>query len=642
MEMFTPTLDWGDEFWASLRWLVQAWTIAAIATFVICVLIAKYTTWGRQFWRITGDYFTGAESVRVWLWLGAILLLVLLGVRLQVLLSFQSNDMLTSFQVVASGVGGGNEEVKNSGAQGFWMSIGIFCILAAIYIARLLLDMFLVQRFCLAWRAWLTDRMTGDWLDGKAYYRARFIDDKIDNPDQRIQNDIDIFTAGNGPLPNVPYYYSQNTLLFGAIDAIASMISFTAILWNLSGPMMLPIINYELPRAMFWIGIVFVLVVSAVAFWIGRPIIWLSFRNEKFNAAFRYALVRLRDASEAVAFYRGEAAERSGLRKLFAPVVSNYKRYVARSLGFNGWNWSMSQVIVPLPYLLQFPRFFNGEIMLGAMNQSASAFGEIQNGLSWFRNAYDMFAGYRAAIIRLHGLVVANEEGRALPEITTTPCVDGTVQFTNVEVRTPDGKRLINPLDVRLEVGDTLVVTGPSGVGKTTLLRSLAELWPFTSGTLTRPCGPNETMFLSQLPYVPLGDLRTVVSYPSESGSIDDRTLNYTLEKVALSHLKGRLDEVQDWAKVLSPGEQQRIAFARILLTKPKAAFLDESTSALDEGLEYLLYNLVRTELPDTILVSVSHRKTVEQHHTHELTLLGDGEWRFGRVEGEEKEPAPV
>jgi putative ATP-binding cassette transporter len=544
--------------------------------------------------------------------------------------------------VVASGVGAGNDEVKNSGAHGFWMSIGIFCILAAVYIARLLLDMFLVQRFCLAWRAWLTDRMTGDWLHGKAYYRARFIDDKIDNPDQRIQNDIDIFTAGNGPLPNVPYYYSQNTLLFGAIDAVASMISFTAILWNLSGPMTLPLIGYELPRAMFWIGIVFVFVVSVVAFWIGRPIIWLSFRNEKFNAAFRYALVRLRDASEAVAFYRGEAAERSGLRKLFAPVVSNYKRYVARSLGFNGWNWSMSQVIVPLPYLLQFPRFFNGEIMLGAMNQSASAFGEIQNGLSWFRNAYDMFAGYRAAIIRLHGLVVANEEGRALPEITTTPCVDGTVEFTNVEVRTPDGKRLINPLDVRLEVGDTLVVTGPSGVGKTTLLRSLAELWPFTSGTLTRPCGPNETMFLSQLPYVPLGDLRTVVSYPNESGSIDDRTLNATLDKVALPHLKGRLDEVQDWAKVLSPGEQQRIAFARILLTKPKAAFLDESTPALDEGLEYLLYNLVRTELPDTILVSVSHRKTVEQHHTHELALLGDGEWRFGRVEGEEKEPAPV
>ena len=199
-------------------------------------------------------------------------------------------------------------------------------------------------------------------------------------------------------------------------------------------------------------------------------------------------------------------------------------------------------------------------------------------------------------------------------------------------MRTPDGKQLVKPLDLRLEVGDTLVVTGKSGTGKTTLLRSLAELWPFTTGTLTRPCGPNETMFLSQLPYVPLGDLRAVVSYPNEEGTIDDETLTSMLEKVALPHLVSRLDEVLDWAKVLSPGEQQRIAFARILLTKPKAAFLDEATSALDEGLEYLLYNLVRTELPDTILVSVSHRSTVEQHHTHELELLGDGEWRLGRV----------
>ncbi len=262
----------------------------------------------------------------------------------------------------------GDDTVKRSGRDGFCGSMLIFCILATLFISRLMLDMFMVQRFCLAWRAWLTDRLTGDWLDGKAYYRARFIDDKIDNPDQRIQNDIDIFTANNGPLPNVPTYYSKNTLLFGAVDAVVSMISFTAILWNLSGPLTMPIIGYELPRAMFWIGIVFVLFASVIAFWIGRPIIWLSFNNEKYNAAFRYALVRLRDASEAVAFYRGEVAERTGLRKLFAPVVSNYKRYVNRSIGFNGWNWSMGQAIVPLPYLLQFPRFYSGEITLGAMH----------------------------------------------------------------------------------------------------------------------------------------------------------------------------------------------------------------------------------------------------------------------------------
>ncbi len=290
--------------------------------------------------------------------------------------------------------------------------------------------------------------------------------------------------------------------------------------------------------------------------------------------------------------------------------------------------------------MLQFKRFYDGQIQLGDITQTASAFGSIEQGLSFFRNAYDQFAGYRAAIIRLHGLVVANEEGRALPQLTTTPCVDGTIQLHDVEVRTPDGKQLINPLDMRLEVGDTMVITGPSGSGKTTLLRSLAELWPFTSGTLTRPCGPNETMFLSQLPYVPLGDLRAVVTYPSKEGTIDDETLQGMLLKVALPHLVSRLDEVQDWAKVLSPGEQQRIAFARILLTKPKVVFLDESTSALDEGLEFLLYQLVRTELPDTILVSVSHRTTVEQHHTHELELVGDGEWRLGRVEGDE--PVPV
>jgi vitamin B12/bleomycin/antimicrobial peptide transport system ATP-binding/permease protein len=637
-DMFIPTLDWGNELWTSVVWIAKAWVIAAVATLVILVLIGLFTTWGKQFWRVTGPYFTGPSSIKVWLWLGVLLLSVIIGVRLDVLFSYQSNDMLSSFQSVASGIGSGDEAVKNSGKDGFFFSILVFSIMAVIHVARIMLDLFMMQRFMLAWRAWLTDRLTGDWLDGKAYYRARFIDDTIDNPDQRIQTDIDIFTAGVGPLPNTPNNTSAATLLFGAVSSITSMISFTAILWNLSGT--LPIFGFEIPRAMFWIGLGYVLVASIIAFWIGRPIIWLSFNNEKFNAAFRYALVRLRDASEAVAFYRGELAERTGLRRLFAPVVSNYKRYVNRMLGFYGWNLSISQIIVPLPYLLQFPRFVAGEIKLGAMSQSASAFGSIQDGLSFFRNAYDQFAGYRAAIIRLHGLVEANEAGRALPEVTTAACVDGAVELDDVEVRTPDGRQLIKPLDMRLEVGDTMVITGPSGSGKTTLLRSLAELWPFCSGTLTRPCGPNETMFLSQLPYVPLGDLRAVVTYPGKEGTIDDDTLKRMLVKVALPHLVDRLDEVLDWAKVLSPGEQQRIAFARILLTKPKVVFCDEATSALDEGLEFLLYQLVRTELPDTILVSVSHRATVEQHHTHELELLGDGEWRLGRVQGDE--PVPV
>ncbi|AWS43765.1 ABC transporter ATP-binding protein/permease [Streptosporangium sp. 'caverna'] len=641
MELFTPTLDWGSEVWASLVWIAIAWAIAAVCTLAVLVLLGLFTTWGRQFWRITGAYFTGPGSVKVWLSLSAMLLSVVTGVRLDVLFSYQGNDMLSSLQVAVQGIAVNNTAVKGSGEHGFWMSLWTFCVLASIHIARLLLDLFLLQRFVLAWRVWLTDRLTGDWLDGKAYYRSRFIDGTIDNPDQRIQSDVDVVTAGYGPLPNLPSNGgTSSTLLFGAISAVTSIVSFTAILWNLSGR--LSIFGVDIPRAMFWIGLVYVLIASVIAFWIGKPIIWLAFRNEKFNAAFRYALVRLRDASEAVAFYRGELAERSGLRRLFTPVVANYKRYLNRTIGFNAWNYSISQSIVPLPYLLQAPRLFAAEIRLGDLTQSASAFNEIQSGLSFFRNAYDAFAGYRAAIIRLHGLVIANEEARALPEVTTLPCVDGTVQLTAVEVRTPDGQQLIKPLDMRLEVGDTLVVTGPSGSGKTTLLRSLAELWPFTTGTLTRPCGPNETMFLSQLPYVPLGDLRAVVTYPSKEGTVDDETLRGTLRKVALSHLVDRLDEVQDWAKVLSPGEQQRIAFARILLTKPKVMFLDESTSALDENLEFVLYQLVRSELPDTIVVSVSHRSTVEQHHTHELELLGEGEWRFGPLGDDRPEPAPA
>lgn len=630
METFTPTLDWGNELGISLIWIAKGWAIAAVATMIALVLIRRFTVWGKQFWRVTRGYFVGRESVIVWVWLAGLLLSVIVGVRLSVLFSYQGNDMSTSFQVIASGLGSGDDAVRQSGGDGFWLSMLVFTILAAVNIALVMLDLYLAQRFMLRWRAWLTDQLTTNWLDGKAYYRARFIDATIDNPDQRIQADIDIFTAGVNSQPNRPNYGSESTLLFGAVSAIASMISFTAILWNLSGPVTLPFVGVELPRAMFVIGVVYIIFATVIAFWIGRPIIGLSFNNEKFNAAFRYALVRLRDSSEAVAFYRGELAERTGLRRRFAPVVSNYKKYVNRMTGFFGWNISITQAQELIPYVVQFQRFYSGEITLGALSQTAGAFRSILVGLSFFRNAYDDFAGYRAAIIRLYGLVVANDEGRELPTISVAPSSNGTVEFDNIEVRKPDGTQLINPIDLRLKAGDTLAITGVSGTGKTTLLRSLAQLWPYTTGTLRCPAGPNETMFLSQMPYVPLGDLRAVLSYPRSEGDIGDDELIAMLNKVALPHLAERLDEEHDWAKVLSPGEQQRVAFARILLTKPKVAFLDEATSALDVGLETMLYRMVRKDLPEAILVSVAHRGTVISHCDQELALLGGGEWRFG------------
>ena len=634
---FTESINWSTAPMDSLRWLAEAWVVSVVCLLVALVLLRYLTVWGRQYWRITGPYFTGRQAVRVWLMLGVLLLLVLFSVRLTVLFSFQGNDLYTALQKAFQGIAAHNELVKQSGIHGFWMSLLHFSVLAFIFIARVVLDIYLTQRFIIAWRIWLTDRLTDDWLDGRAYYRDLFIDKTIDNPDQRIQQDVDIFTAGVGGTPNIPSNATTTTLLFGAVNAVASVISFAAILWNLSGG--LTVFGFDLPRAMFWVVLVYVLVATIVAFWLGRPLIWLSFNNEKLNAAFRYALVRLRDAAEAVGFYRGERVERAQLWRRFTPIIDNYRRFVRRTIIFNGWNWSMSQLIVPLPWIIQAPRLFAGRIDFGDVGQTATAFGNIQDSLSFFRNNYDAFAAFRAAIIRLHGLVDANARGRALPAVLVKPSEEATVELRDVEVRTPDGDRLIDPLDVQLDHGDSLVITGRSGAGKTTLLRSLAELWPYASGTLCRPDGDNATMFLSQLPYVPLGSLRTVVCYPNSPDDVSDYELRDVLTKVALAPLIGRLDEEQDWAKVLSPGEQQRVAFARILLTKPQAVFLDESTSALDEGLEFALYQLLRSELPDCVVVSVSHRHTVEQHHEQELQLLGGGQWRLGPVE---KEPARV
>ena len=632
MEPYVPSMDWGAEFIPSMVWIVRAWAIAAVATLIVLFLLARFTIWGRQYWRVTGDYFRGRESVKVWIWLGVLLFSVMISVRINVLLSFFSNDLYTSLQVAFEADGADQTQMRDDAIHGFWVALGIFGILATIYITQVMVDIYLTQRFIIRWRTWLTDRLTGDWLSDRAYYRVRFTDSDTDNPDQRIQQDVDVFTTGAGSSVNSPTVGTSSILVFGAISSVCTVVAFVPILWGLSGPV--TVFGITLDRALFWVAFIYVFLATVVAFWIGLPLIRLSFRNELTNAAFRYSLVRLRDAAEAVGFYRGENTERSLLKTRFDNIITNYRQFVRRTLTFTGWNLAMSQIITPLPLIVQAPRLFKGEMDFGDVTQSASAFSSISDSLSFFRNAYDQFAGYRAAIIRLHGLVEANQVAREMPSLEILASTDGSVRFDRVEVRTPGGSQLVDPLDLTLEPGEGLVITGASGAGKTTLLRSLAQMWPYTSGTVRRPIDEHQTMFLSQLPYVPLGDLRTVVSYPAKSGQIGDEEIQSVLTKVALPHLTSRLNEEEDWAKVLSPGEQQRIAFARILLTKPKVAFLDEATSALDEGLEYAVYDLVRTELPNTILVSVSHRPTVEQHHQRHLELLGEGEWRLGRVEG--------
>ncbi|EUA35493.1 ABC transporter transmembrane region 2 family protein [Mycobacterium xenopi 3993] len=436
MELFKPSIDWGHALVDSLSWVAQAWAISAVCVVVVLVALRFVTPWGHQFWRISGDYFTGRHSIRVWLMLGVLLLSVVLAVRLNVLFSYQANDLNSSVQTAVQGMATGNQAVKRSGVHGFWMSILVFSVMAVLHVLRIMLDIYLTQRFVVAWRVWLTDRLTGDWLGGRSYYRAASSTPPSTIPTSASSKTSTCLPPGRGHAQRAVERHQQY-LAVRAVNSVLSVFSFTAILWNLSGP--LTVFGVHIPKAMFWVLIFYVFVVTVIAFRIGRPLIWLSFRNELTNAAFRYALVRVRDAAEAVGFYRGERAERVQLGQRFRPIIDNYLRFVNRTIGFSGWNLSVSQAIVPLPWVLQAPRLFSGQIKFGDVTQTATAFSSIHDGLSFFRNAYDSFASYRAAIIRLNGLVEADEKARELPEILTTPSAGDNVDIEGVEVRTPDG-----------------------------------------------------------------------------------------------------------------------------------------------------------------------------------------------------------
>jgi vitamin B12/bleomycin/antimicrobial peptide transport system ATP-binding/permease protein len=610
--------------------VLETFAITAACLLLVLVVIARTTEWGRQFWRITGDYFRGRASLPVWALLAVLLASAVISVRISVLLSYYTNDLFTALQVAFSA--GGANDVRDSGVDGFWSTLVVFAVLACCAVARLLLDMYITQRFIMRWRIWLSTKLIDDWLGDFAYFRAQFAGRPIDNPDQRIQQDIDIFTTGVGGEPNNPAFNSGHTLLFGAVEAVLSVFSFGAILWRLSEP--LTVGGVTVPHALFWIVIVYVGVATVVAFVIGRPLIQLSYLNELRNAGFRYSLVRLREAGAAIGLYRGENSERRQLTGRLSSVMDNYRHWLNRMMLFTTWNLSVSQAINPLPWIVQAQSLFAQQISFGGVWQSSTAFSAIHDSLSFFRNAYDQFASYQAAIIRLDGLVYENVRARAFGHVEVADSGDDTVVLDGVDVRTPGGRPLVAGLDFTLAPGEALLVSGPSGIGKTVLLQSLAGVWPYASGAVRLPGGRGATMFVPQLPYLPLGDLRAVATYPLDPvgpSAAADRDIQQALAKVALNHLVIRLGEVRDWAKTLSVGEQQRIAFARILLSRPRTLFLDESTSAMDEGLELMLYELIRTELPETIVISVSHRSTVHQFHRRHLELTGDGQWRLGR-----------
>jgi len=596
-----PSVNWATEWLNSLLWVFGVWALVVIGFVLVGWFLIRRTRWGRQFWRLSGVYFIprrrGWLAWRPILTVALLLLLTVASVRLDVVLSYQGNGLLTAMQRLD--------------APAFWKYIGIFGILATINVVLVLFTFWVSQAQIIHWRLWLNQRMADDWLGGTAYYRMRFVTTPVDNPDQRIQQDVTSFTS------------DSQSLGLGAVSSCVGLVSFTIILWQLSGP--ITAFGLQIPRAMVFLAFVYVIIATVFAFRIGRPLIRLNFLNELLTASYRYALVRIRDNSENIAFYRGEQVENAGLMGRFAAVIANTWAIVYRSLKFQGFNLVISQIAVIFPYVIQAPRFFSQQITLGDVNQTATAFGQVEGALSFFRLAYDDFASYRASLNRLTQLLDANDDARALPAPLTEERTSG-LGVRDLDVQLPDGQPILTDLDLDISGGDSLLIKGPSGSGKTTLLRSLAGLWPYVNGSIQRPMD-GQAMFCGQQPYLPLGTLRTALAYPSPGETLSDDVAVEILRGVQLGQLADKLDVETDWSRTLSPGEQQRLAFGRILIARPSVAFFDETTSALDEGMEHAIYGLVRERMPDCTIVSVGHRSSLENLHSNELTLLGEGQW---------------
>lgn len=594
------SLDWKHEWSASLAWSATAFVITVAALAMVIWLLPRFTHWGKQFWRIAIPYFRPDRRVASWrplLTLLAMLWMTVLAVRLDVLLSYWTNGLFTALQEL------------NSAAFSYFLVV--FGVLTTIYFVHSRVEYLIEQTFIIKWRSWLNEYLVGDWLEGRAYHRGQFLMRPVDNPDQRIQEDIPSFVG------------DSLALALGALRSLMSLISFTPILWSLSGP--LSLFGHTIPRAMVFFTYLYVIVASMGAFRIGRPLIGLNFLNEGLGASFRYALVRMRAQSENIAFYQGHEVERATLDARFAAVIKNRWRIVFRFLKFDGFNIAVSQISGVIPYLVQAPRFFHHAITLGDVQQTTIAFGQVQGALSFFRNSYGLFAAYRATLDRLTGLLDANSQTRDLPSVAITDHPHG-LHIEDLTVHRPDGQPLVQGLHLHLRSGQALLITGTSGCGKTTLLRSLADLWPYAQGTICRPT-TSRTLFLSQQPYLPLGNLRTALSYPQSPQRVDDDQAREVLRLVQLGHLQDRIEEEIDWSRVLSTGEQQRLGFARILVNRPRLIFLDEATSAVDEGIEHTLYTLIHENLPECTLVSVGHRSSLITLHTHYLQLLGEGRW---------------
>ena len=591
-------MDYTQEIITSSLWIARTLALTVIFFSLGIFLLVRLTHWGKQFWMFAGGYLSPKRSIKPLLFFVLIVTLTLFSVRLSLVHSTWYNNMYTALQEF-------NQTV-------FWEQMILFCFIAGFSVAAALISYYLNQRFSINWIEWLNTELLEKWMDKRAYYKSQYMGNNLDNPDQRIQQDIQ------------SYVKTTLSLSTGVIDAVTSMISYTILLWGLAGPMTL--FGIEIPRAMVYLVFAYVIFTTLIAFWLGKPLIRLNFANEKLNANYRYSLIRVKEYAESIAFYAGEKVEKNRLYKQFRAVIDNMWDIVFRALKFSGFNLVVSQISVVFPLLIQVGRYFEKQIKLGDLMQTLQVFGKLHSNLSFFRNTYDSFAEYKATLDRLTGFHYSVEaaQKQSKTDITDHPT---DVIFQHLSVKSPMGKILIKDLNLTLTQGNSLLIQGQSGVGKTTLLRTIAGLWSYAEGKIF--CPQHNTLFLSQRPYLPQGNLLTALYYPDTTENVDLAKITRVLEQVQLAHLQDRLEQEQDWSRILSLGEQQRLAFARLLLHKPKVAFLDEASASLDEGMEHAMYRLIREELPNTTIISVGHRSTLVPLHQQQLELHTDGSWVF-------------
>ena len=591
-------MDYTQEIITSSLWIARTLALTVIFFSLGIFLLVRLTHWGKQFWMFAGGYLSPKRSIKPLLFFVLIVTLTLFSVRLSLVHSTWYNNMYTALQEF-------NQTV-------FWEQMILFCFIAGFSVAAALISYYLNQRFSINWIEWLNTELLEKWMDKRAYYKSQYMGNNLDNPDQRIQQDIQ------------SYVKTTLSLSTGVIDAVTSMISYTILLWGLAGPMTL--LGIEIPRAMVYLVFAYVIFTTLIAFWLGKPLIRLNFANEKLNANYRYSLIRVKEYAESIAFYAGEKVEKRRLYKQFRAVIDNMWDIVFRALKFSGFNLVVSQISVVFPLLIQVGRYFEKQIKLGDLMQTLQVFGKLHSNLSFFRNTYDSFAEYKATLDRLTGFHYSVEaaQKQSKTDITNHPT---DVIFQHLSVKSPMGKILIKDLNLTLTQGNSLLIQGQSGVGKTTLLRTIAGLWSYAEGKIF--CPQHNTLFLSQRPYLPQGNLLTALYYPDTTENVDLAKITRVLEQVQLAHLQDRLEQEQDWSRILSLGEQQRLAFARLLLHKPKVAFLDEASASLDEGMEHAMYRLIREELPNTTIISVGHRSTLVPLHQQQLELHTDGSWVF-------------